>query len=130
MRPDDHRYVGREKNFCPLRRMPLLSSWKKMPDEKPGGQTESEEIMKKIVSTAMAMLAVSAIMTAAPAEARQGCGVGFHRGPQGVCRPNRPVVVVRPGVPAIGVYQPGRGYWDGRRYWAHRYWHRGGWRYR
>jgi len=86
--------------------------------------------MKKIVSTALAMLAVSAILTAAPAEARQGCGVGFHRGPQGVCRPNRPVVVVRPGVPAIGVYHPGRGYWDGHRYWAHRYWHRGGWRYR
>jgi hypothetical protein len=34
------------------------------------------------------------------------------------------------GVPAIGVFYAGRGYWDGHRYWRHReHWH-GGWRYR
>jgi hypothetical protein len=29
-----------------------------------------------------------------------GCGIGFHRGPYGGCRPNRPVVVV-PGAPMV-----------------------------
>jgi hypothetical protein len=30
----------------------------------------------------------------------------------------------------IGTYYPHRGWWDGHRYWEHRhYWH-GGWRYR
>jgi hypothetical protein len=34
------------------------------------------------------------------------------------------------GALVIGTYYPRRGYWDGRRYWAHRdRWH-GGWRYR
>jgi len=38
-------------------------------------------------------------------------------------------VLVAPGL-AIGTFYPGRGYWDGHRYWGHRYaWHRG-WRYR
>jgi hypothetical protein len=32
--------------------------------------------------------------------------------------------------PRIGVYYGGRGWWDGHRYWRHRYrWH-AGWRYR
>ncbi|MEG8038841.1 hypothetical protein QP166_05590 [Sphingomonas sp. LR60] len=78
----------------------------------------------------LAAIATGAALTVAiPAEARQGCGVGAHRAPNGYCRPNRGrAVVVRPS--RIGVYHPGRGYWDGHRYWAHRYrWH-GGWRYR
>jgi hypothetical protein len=84
--------------------------------------------MRKLV---LVMFAVAAAMsTITPADARQGCGVGFHRGPRGFCRPNRGPVIVAPGVPVIGVYRPGRGYWDGRRYWGHRYWHDGGWRYR
>ncbi len=86
--------------------------------------------MKKFISLALAGLAVSAAVSVAPAEARQGCGVGFHRGPAGYCRPNRPAVVVRPGLPKVGIFYAGRGYWDGHRYWAHRYWHQGGWRYR
>lgn len=76
-----------------------------------------------------AALVAGGALTAAPAEARQGCGVGAHRGPAGYCRPNRGGVVVAPRV-RIGVFYPGRGYWDGRRYYGHRYrWH-GGWRYR
>lgn len=86
--------------------------------------------MSKILSLALAALALSATISASPAHAREGCGIGFHRGPNGYCRSNRPVVVVVPGVPVVGMFHPGRGYWDGRRYWAHRYWHRGGWRYR
>lgn len=85
--------------------------------------------MKKIILLAFA--ATACFATISPVEAREGCGVGFHRGPYGHCRPNggRPVVVV-PAGPAVGVFYPGRGYWDGHRYWVHRErWH-GGWRYR
>ena len=39
-----------------------------------------------------------------------------------------PAVVV--GVPVIGTYYGGRGYWDGHRYWGHRERWNGGWRYR
>ena len=77
-----------------------------------------------------AIAAGAAFTAAAPAAARDGCGVGGHRGPAGYCRPNRGgAVVVAPAV-RVGVFYPGRGYWDGRRYWRHRdRWH-GGWRYR
>jgi hypothetical protein len=84
--------------------------------------------MKKLLFIALA--ASAAVTSIAPAEARQGCGPGFHRGPYGACRPNRGPAVVAIGVPRIGVFYHGRGYWNGRRYWAHRdRWH-GGWRYR
>ena len=78
---------------------------------------------------AIAIAASVAAGGATGASARDGCGRGFHRGPAGYCRPNAggPVVVVRP---RIGVFYPGRGYWDGRRYYQHRYWHHRGWRYR
>jgi hypothetical protein len=77
-----------------------------------------------LIATAAAM----ALGSVAPAQARQGCGPGFHRGPYGGCQPNGgPALVV---APTIGVFYAGRGYWDGHRYWAHReHWH-GGWRYR
>ena len=76
-------------------------------------------------------------VAASPADARGGCGVGFHRGPRGGCLENgTAAVVVAPqaevvvGAPAVGVFVRGRGYWDGHRYWHHRdRWH-GGWRYR
>ena len=74
--------------------------------------------------------ALIALSLAATADAAGGCGRGFHRGPAGVCRPNLGpgAVVVAP--PRAGIYYRGRGWWDGRRYWAHRdHWH-GGWRYR
>lgn len=86
--------------------------------------------MKKLLLFALA--AGAAVTAISPVDARGGCGVGFHRGPYGGCRRNvgPGPVVVGPGVPAIGVYYGGRGYWDGHRYWGHRYrWH-GGWRYR
>lgn len=83
--------------------------------------------MKK--SFLIACAAAAVLLAASSADAMQGCGGGFHRGPYGYCRPNRPAVVVVPG-PAVGGYYHGRGYWDGRRYWGHRYYHGGGWRYR
>ena len=84
-------------------------------------------MMKKIL---LAALAAGAALTAvAPAQARQGCGIGGHRGPGGYCRPNGGGAFVASGV-RIGVFYPGRGYWGGRGYYGHRYrWH-GGWRYR
>jgi hypothetical protein len=86
--------------------------------------------MKKYLAFALA--AGVALTAVSPADARQGCGPGFHRGPYGHCRPNRDgrgVAVVAPGL-VIGNFYDGRGYWDGRRYWQHRErWHRG-WRYR
>jgi len=88
--------------------------------------------MKTILTLA---LAATALAGATAAEARDGCGRGFFRGPAGHCRPlgaygpgYRPGFVA-PGL-IIGNFYGGRGYWDGRRYWAHRdRWH-GGWRYR
>jgi hypothetical protein len=84
---------------------------------------EMEVHMKKLMT---AVLTAGAVLAAVPAAyAAQGCGPGFHRGPYGACRPNYgpgPAVVG----PAFGVFYPGRGYWDGHRYWGHyhggRYW--------
>lgn len=84
--------------------------------------------MKKLIwSLAAAGMMVGAASTASAAE---GCGAGWHRGPYGHCRPNRPRVMRAPATVVIGTYYPGRGWWDGGRYRWHRYrWH-GGWRYR
>jgi hypothetical protein len=82
----------------------------------------------------LALAATITIGAASAAAAREGCGGGYHRGPAGYCRPNKdnrfregPAVIVRPG---IGIFYPGRGYWDGRAYYQHRYRHHNGWRYR
>jgi hypothetical protein len=85
----------------------------------------------KMRKTLFGMIAVATLLGMAPmANAAQGCGVGWHRGPYGRCHPNRRPVVVVPGRVVVGTYYPGRGWWDGHRYWVHRYhWH-GGWRYR
>jgi hypothetical protein len=85
--------------------------------------------MKKIF--ALAFAAGVAVAAASPADAREGCGPGFHRGPYGHCRPNRGQgVMVNPGALIVGNFYGGRGYWDGRRYWQHRErWHNS-WRYR
>ncbi len=71
----------------------------------------------------------AALALASTAQAAGGCGPAYHRGPYGGCRPNLgpgPVVVG----PSVGVFYPGRGYWDGNRYWQNRYRFHGGWRYR
>ena len=91
-----------------------------------------------MVKTLLAAIAAAAALTAiVPAEARQGCGFGAHRGPDGFCRPNAVAPVAVPVAPVVvappvrvGVFYPGYGYWYGHRYWAHRFWWHGGWRYR
>jgi hypothetical protein len=92
--------------------------------------------MKKLAKLAMGAAMLGGLaLTAAPADAGVVVGVGFgghhhhsrhwcYRHP-GAC--GGPVVVVGP---RIGIYYHGRGWWDGHRYWGHRYrWH-GHWRYR
>ena len=86
-------------------------------------------MLKKALLTAVMAGATLAGVTAA--NAAQGCGPGFHRGAYGHCRPNRGLgPVVGPEAWIIGNFYPGRGYWDGHRWYQHRdRWH-GGWRYR
>jgi len=89
--------------------------------------------MNKFVTVALAAGTAVATFAAIPADARQGCARGYHRGAYGRCIPNRPpprVVVAPRERLVIGNYYRGRGYWDGRRYWQHRYRHNNGWRYR
>jgi hypothetical protein len=84
-----------------------------------------------------------ALTAAVPAIAQVSVGVGVG-GPgyhgrwcynhPGACRAGSRAYVGGPavavGVPAIGVYVAGRGYWGGHGWYAHRYWDHGGWRYR
>lgn len=82
---------------------------------------------------AATLVAGTALAAAAPADAAQGCGRGWHRGPYGRCvsdyRRDR-AVVAAPGVRlVIGNYYNGRGYWDGRRWYQHRRSYNHGWRY-
>jgi hypothetical protein len=74
---------------------------------------------------AVGFASIIALAAASPAEARQGCGPGFHRAPNGMCRPNRDQQVW-----IVGRYYPGRGYWYNGRWWHRRYRWRNGWRYR
>lgn len=39
--------------------------------------------------TALGAASIIAMVASTPAAARQGCGRGFHRTPNGMCRPNR-----------------------------------------
>lgn len=74
-----------------------------------------------------AVLALGALTaTMGSAEARDGCGPGFHRGFYGWCRPNavyRPIAY-RPaywGYRRVGWYGPR---WHHRWGWRHHAWHR------
>lgn len=87
-------------------------------------------------------LAVAGLATATPASAGVHVGVAvggpvYHGGGHRAwCyhHPRRCGVAYRPGVvvagPRIGVFYTGRGWWDGHRYWGHRYRYHNGWRYR
>jgi len=68
--------------------------------------------MKTLI--ALATAAIVATAAAAPADARQGCGPGFHRAPNGMCRPNRGMRMR---------------YVEGRYYRGHGYWWRNAWRH-
>jgi len=54
---------------------------------------------------AAALLATAVVGFAPIADAAQGCGAGFHRGPYGACVVNRGAVVVRR-APVVVVRRP------------------------
>jgi hypothetical protein len=64
--------------------------------------------------TALGIASAAAMIAVAPASARQGCGPGFHRSYNGMCRPNRDNMQVQ--------FVEGR-YYHGRGYWWHNGWH-------
>ena len=76
------------------------------------------------LAIALGVVSGAALAASAPAEARQGCGTGFHRAPNGRCVPNRGQRWV------VGRYYPGQGYWYNNRWWKSRYRHHNVWRYR
>lgn len=79
------------------------------------------------VLAALGVASAIAMVAAAPADARQGCGPGMHRAPNGMCRPNRDGNVTW----VVGRYYPGHGYWYNNQWYHHRYRdHDHGWRYR
>jgi hypothetical protein len=82
---------------------------------------------------AIAALAVAsglAMLAAAPADARQGCGPGFHRSPNGMCRPNPDMRDnMRQQQWVQGRYYAGRGYWWHNQWRQHRQRRNGVWIY-
>ena len=54
----------------------------------------------KLLSAASAAILLSLVCIHS-ASAEGGCGLGFHRGPYGGCRPNGGPVVVVPGAPFV-----------------------------
>ncbi|MGN6849369.1 MAG: GCG_CRPN prefix-to-repeats domain-containing protein [Sphingomicrobium sp.] len=79
--------------------------------------------MKTLIVLAAAAVVASA--GSSPAFARQGCGMGFHRAPNGMCRPNRDQQIVY----VEGRYYPHRGYWHENRWYHHRHRRNGVWIY-
>jgi hypothetical protein len=57
---------------------------------------------------AIACFAVAALAASMPAEARGGCGIGWHRGPLGHCVRNGEAVVIAPHVGVVVVAPRGR----------------------
>jgi hypothetical protein len=79
--------------------------------------------MKALIALGAATLIAAA--AASPAQAREGCGPGFHRAWNGMCRANRGTFARR----IEGRYYVGQGYWYRGRYWRHRRMRRGVWIY-
>ena len=74
---------------------------------------------------ALAAASVMAATAATPAAAREGCGPGFHRAMNGMCRANK-------GTRARwleGHYYPGHGYYYRNAWYHHRRRHHGTWVY-
>jgi hypothetical protein len=85
------------------------------------------EIQLKAIA-ALAVASGIAMLAAAPADARQGCGPGFHRAPNGMCRPNRDMRL-REMRWVEGRYYGGHGYWWHNRWYQHRHRRNGVWIY-
>jgi hypothetical protein len=78
------------------------------------------------VLTALGLVSAIALTAVSPAQAREGCGPGFHRAPNGMCRPNRDQQQMRW---VEGRYYPGRGYWWHNQWRHHRQRRNGVWIY-
>jgi hypothetical protein len=78
--------------------------------------------MKLLIATGAA---VAAMALASPAVAREGCGAGFHRAPNGMCRPDRGTQARR----IEGRYYAGQGYWHQSRWYHRRHRQNGVWIY-
>ena len=82
------------------------------------------------ILAAVGVASAIALAASAPADARQGCGPGFHRAYNGVCRPNRDTRMrMRPMRWTEGRYYSGRGYWWHNRWYQHRHRRNGVWIY-
>jgi hypothetical protein len=79
---------------------------------------------------AILITVAGAALTATAAEARDGCGRGFERGPRGHCHAVGAGWRGREQVWVVGRHYDGRGWWDGHRWYQNRERWRGGWRYR
>ena len=79
--------------------------------------------MKTLMSIAAA--SVLAIVATSPAMAREGCGQGFHRAGNGMCRPNRDTQMRW----IEGHYYAGHGYRYQNRWYQHRHRRNGVWIY-
>ncbi|HEY6047510.1 MAG TPA: hypothetical protein VIV07_00495 [Sphingomicrobium sp.] len=79
--------------------------------------------MKTLI--ALGAAAIIATAAASPAMAREGCGRGYHRAWNGMCRANRgtPMRYIE------GHYYPGQGYWYQNRWYHNRRMRRGVWIY-
>lgn len=77
---------------------------------------------------ALGVASALAVIASSPAGARQGCGPGFHRAPNGMCRPNRDMRM-RQMRWTEGRYYSGRGYWWHNRWYQHRHRRNGVWIY-
>jgi hypothetical protein len=75
-----------------------------------------------VVFSATAIMAATAAM---PVQAREGCGPGFHRARNGMCRPNRGTEMRR----IEGRYYAGQGYWWHNRWYRGRHRRNGVWIY-
>jgi len=82
--------------------------------------------MKALIALGAAAIVATA---ASPAAAREGCGPGFHRAPNGMCRPNRDMRDNMREEWIEGHYYSGHGYWWHNRWYQHRHRRNGIWIY-
>jgi hypothetical protein len=87
------------------------------------GVAAKENVMKTLIAIGLA--SVIAATAAVPAQAREGCGPGFHRAFNGMCRPNRGTMARR----IEGQYYRGQGYWWHNRWYQRRHRRHGVWIY-
>jgi hypothetical protein len=101
-------------------------------------KTTMKTLTRIAAGAAIAATALTAVVEPASAGVSVGIGIGVP-GPAPVYHPGgrwcywHPRACGAPGpafVPVVGTFYAGRGWWDGRTWYHHRYWGGGHWRYR